>query len=843
MGEVYRAKDTKLDREVAIKVLPDALAQDPERLARFEREAKVLASLNHPNIAQIYGIEERALVMELVSGETLRGPVPFETALKYAQQIASALEAAHEKGITHRDLKPGNIMVTPAGTIKVLDFGLAAVAHAPASDGDPTNSPTLTMGATQAGAIMGTAAYMSPEQARGKPVDRRADIWAFGVVLYEMLTGKRLFQGETITEVLAAVLKEEPKLDKAPVQARLLLRRCLEKDPKRRLHDIADAIPLLEEAPAPPAEVRFAKLPWAIAGALAIGMAVLLWAPWRAPRTSADRPFVQLDLDAGPDEVSQPVLSPDGSLIVFVSKGQLATRRLDQTRITPLAGTEGASFPFFSPNGQQVAFFADNKLKKIALDGGVPQTICDAAAPRGGSWGEDEYIVAALGTLVGLSRVSSAAGSTPQPLTDPKADPDRMTAHRWPQILPGGKGVIFAATSGLRGSLRVLSPGGQMKNLVPGSTYGRYLPSGHLVYYQSGALFAAPLDLGRLELTGPAVSLAEGVAYTPNVAHADFELSPSGALVYVRGPGAVGRVISWMDSSGALSPLLAKPREYSYPRVSPDGKKLAAVISQNGQDDLWVYDSIRDTLTKLTSGVKVAYAVWTPDGEFIVFGGARMSWTRSDGSAKGESEAKAAIGLLNPWSFSKDTKRLAYYDTAGRGSWVAQVERTPEGMRLGQPEPLLQNASSPAISPDGRFIAYTSDQSGRQQVYVMPFQLSAESGRAKAARSQVSNEGGAYVIWSQTAQELFYSGPDRRIWVTGYTINGDSFVPEKARVWSPKQLADFGNNPTFDMAPDGKRAAVLLEAGGEDPKPETHIRVLLNVGDELRRRSAASGKP
>ena len=845
MGEVYRARDTKLEREVAIKVLPDAVAQNPERLARFEREAKVLAALNHPNIAQIYGVEQGALVMELVEGQTLKGPIPLQTALTYARQIADALEAAHEKGITHRDLKPANIKITPGGTVKVLDFGLAAVSHTPApASGDPTDSPTVTLQATQAGVIVGTAAYMSPEQASGKPVDKRADIWAFGVVLFEMLSGQRLFRGETISHTLASVIKDEPNWDAVPVPVRRLLRRCLEKDPKRRLRDIADAMLLLEESPVSPERRHRSVFPWAVAGALAAALTFSLGTSGRAPRAAAARQFLQLDLDAGPDEVSQPALSPDGSVLVFVSKGQLATRRLDQAKVMLLAGTDGAAFPFFSPNGQWIGFFAERKLKKIALEGGAPQTLCDVPTPRGGSWGEDGFIIASLDTLAGLSRVP-VAGGEPQPFTDTQGDPEGMTAHRWPQVLPGGRGVLFAATANVRGSLRVLAPGGKMKTLVANSTYGRYLPTGYLVYLQAGTLFAAPMDLTRLELTGPAVPLVQGVGYTPNVAHAEFDLAPSGTLVYVRGPGAGGRVVSWLDSSGTLTPILSKPTEYLYPRISPDGKRLAIILSQDNKNDLWVFDSVRDTMTRLTSGTQgdVLYPQWTPDGEFILYGSPRtLAWTRSDGSARADTGISAAPGVQNLWSISGDSKWLTF--SGGGASWKIAVERSAGALRLGRPVRLLANAGVPAVSPDGHFLAYSSNQSGRSEVYVTSFSSSEDARTEGAApRWQVSNQGGTYAIWSRSEQQLFYFGPDRRIWSVAYTTVGDSFRPEKPRVWSPKRLAELGNTPPYDIDPSGKRAAVFVDPGGEDPKPETHLRVLLNVGDELRRRAAASAKP
>ena len=439
MGEVYRARDTKLEREVAIKVLPTSLAQDPERLTRFEREAKILASLNHPNIATIYGVEEseggRALAMELVRGEILQRPLPLEIALHYAKQIADALEAAHDQGIVHRDLKPGNIMVTPDGVVKVLDFGLAAVAQAnmPRNSSNPQDSPTMTMAATQAGMIMGTAAYMSPEQAAGKPVDKRADIWSYGVVLYEILAGDQLFGGETISHTLADVLRAPIDLERLPANTprviRDLVKRCLDRDVKKRLRDIGEARvaiqnylanPVDDSSGGPvPSPSQNGKLGWIAAGVLGAGLLVAMWAPWREIKQS-DLPLIQLDLDLGPDvnlavapgSGSRIALSPDGSRLVFMSEARLYTRRLDQSNETELKGAEGASAPFFSPDGKWVVFFAQNKLKKISVEGGAAVTLCDAAGSTGGggTWGDDGNIIFA--TIAGeLMRVPSAGGA------------------------------------------------------------------------------------------------------------------------------------------------------------------------------------------------------------------------------------------------------------------------------------------------------------------------------------------------------------------------------------------------------------------------------------------------
>ena len=446
MGEVWRAIDTKLGREVAVKVLPASLTQDPEGMARFEREAKVLALLNHPNIAQIYGVEDCALVMEMVEGQTLKGPLPVGTALDYARQIADALEAAHEKGIVHRDLKPGNIMVTPAGVVKVLDFGLARVAEE--AGGDPENSPTVTVSPTRIGAILGTAGYMSPEQARGKPVDRRADIWAFGCVLYEMLTGKAAFPGETTTDILAGVVGKDPDWTLVPAQVRRLLQRCLEKDPKKRLRDIGDVWEPLGTAEAPAAPKT--RWPWIAMAALAIIAIVASGIAWR--ERPVEYPLIRVSVDLGPDAVvglsTTVAISPDGRRIVYPARGpdgkqQLATRLLDQAQPALLPGTEGGVAPFFSPDGQWIGFFSSVQLKKIRVQGGAPIVLATVnGAGYGASWGDGDNLIAAMGVVFPLSRIPQGGGA-PQILTKLDA---RDLSHRWPQVLPGGRAVLFSAS-------------------------------------------------------------------------------------------------------------------------------------------------------------------------------------------------------------------------------------------------------------------------------------------------------------------------------------------------------------------------------------------------------------
>jgi Tol biopolymer transport system component/predicted Ser/Thr protein kinase len=853
MGEVYRARDTKLDRGVAIKVLPAALAHHPDRLARFEREAKVLAALNHPNIAVIYGLEDNAIVMELVEGPTLAdrisaGTIPLEESLKIAAQIAEALEAAHEKGVVHRDLKPANVKVRDDGTVKVLDFGLAtAVQSTTGEPGDGANSPTLTMGATEAGVILGTAAYMAPEQARGQRVDKRADIWAFGVVLYEMATGERLFAGATASDILAQVLTKEPDLDRVPAKVRRLLRRCLEKDPKQRLRDIGEARFLLEESP-PATAPSQSRLGW-VAGALAAALIVSLWTPWRATRPAAPKPLVRLDVDLGSDVslASQVgidvILSPDGTRLVYVSRGRLFTRRLDQPRSTELSGTEGAYAPFFSPDGQWIAFFANNKLKKVSVEGGAAIALCDISSARGGSWGEDGNIIAELANTGGLSRIPSTGGA-PSPVTE--LAPGEGT-HRWPQILPGGKAVLFTAHGQFSAfdtaNIEVVSlEERRTKTLVRGGTFGRYLPSGHLVYVNRGTLFAAPFDLAKLELHGTPVPVLAEVAYSFGEGYALLDFAAASETLVYRSGGSTGGgmvTVQWLDSAGKTQPLLAKPDYYNSPRISPDGQRLAVSTT-----DAWVYEWQRDTMMRLTFGVANPLPTWSPDGRYIAFRklGEGLFWTRSDGGGQPQLLAQSK-NLVAPFSFTPDGKRLAFQDTNAATAYdlfTIPLENDGTALRAGKPEPFLQtqfNERHPSFSSDGRWLAYASDESGAYQIYVRAFP-------DKGGKWQISNSGGTYPVFSRNGRELFFRAEDSRIMVAAYAVKGDSFMADKPRGWSEKRIANTGlNGSPYDVAPDGKRIAVLMPAEApEAQQAQNHVIFLENFFDELRRRVPVGGK-
>jgi serine/threonine protein kinase len=667
MGEVYKARDTRLKRDVAIKI---CAAQFSER---FEREARAIASLNHPNICQLYDVGPNCLVMELVEGENLSGPLPVETALNYARQIAEALEAAHEKGIVHRDLKPANVKITPAGVVKVLDFGLAKAAEEPSPTIDQSQSPTMTMSPTRAGLILGTAPYMAPEQARGKPVDKRADIWAFGCVLYEMLSGKQAFHGETTSDILAAVLRAEPDWSAlpalTPMRIRRLLRRCLERDHKQRLQAIGEARIAIDtpEEEVTPRAAPLRLWPWAAAAVLATALAIIAaigW--WRATRSVPLRPSVRLSVELPPDTAfptisgrgPQLALSPDGTRLAVIVRGgdgkiRIATRRFDQSEFATLSGTEGASAPFFSPDGQWIGFFADGKLKKIAIQGGSSVTLCDAPNVLGASWGDDGNIIAALNREGGLSRVSSGGGA-PTAVMEP--DKNIREAIGWPQVLPGSQMVLVASVSVVGGSfddanIEILSfKTGKRKTVLRGGFFGRYLATssgtGYLVYMHQNMLFAAPFDLGRLAVTGASQPVLEDVSSVNRYGTANFDFSgaPSGpgSFVYISSTGQSPWLIYWLDSLGNTEPVISIPGYYWTPRVSPDGNSLAYAMGSSpaGGSDLWVKDLKRDAASRLTSLPGWNYwPVWTPDSKNIVFAwvgsvARGLYWIRADSSGE-----------------------------------------------------------------------------------------------------------------------------------------------------------------------------------------------------------------
>jgi len=850
MGEVYRAKDTRLGRDVAIKVSTERFSE------RFEREAKVIASLNHQNICSLFDVGPNFLVMELVEGTTLafriaEGPIPVEEALPLALQIAEALQSAHDKGIVHRDLKPANIKITPEGTVKVLDFGLAKLSDATAAV--PSDSPTISM-ATQAGMILGTAAYMSPEQARGRSVDKRSDIWAFGAVLYEMIAGRQLFRGEDISETLASVIMKEPDLESIPPKVRQVLRRCLEKDPKKRLRDISGVALLLEQEPAAPpsasAPMHKSWL-WPAVAAVAVAAAVVLGLGWYRARTAtpALKPLVRLNVDLGPDVTfssssisgSNVILSADGQRLAYISRARLYTLRLDQTMPTELAGTEGAYGAFFSPDGRWLAFYAGAKLKKVSVDGGAVVALSDSAVSKGGSWGEDGTIIASLANVGGLSRISDSGG-TPTPVT--KLEKGEAT-HRWPQILPGGKAVVYTANSATTGydsaTIKVLSLiDGKTKTIQQGGAYGRVVKrNGHayLLYINRSTLFAVPFDLDRLELSGSPTPVLENVGASPAGA-AEMDISMEGTVVF-RAQGETSlMILQWMNADGKLEPLLTKPGIYGRPSLSPQGDRVAVEVSGSAGTDIWIYDSKRDNMSRLTfataNSSNVA-PIWSPDGRYIVYQDIEgMSWIRSDGGAP-QSLTKGK-SLQFPWAFTPDGKRLSYLENAKNGYdlWTVPLEGdVASGIRAGKPEVFLNSdfdERSPSFSPDGRWMAYSSNEGGTFEVYVRAFP-------DKGAKWQVSNGGGNYPRWSLSGHELFYETNDAHIMTVPYSINGDSFVPGKPMAWSPKPIVNLVNSVrNFDLAPDGKRIAALMPVEGQKDAGARNVTFLFNFFDELERR-------
>ena len=825
MGEVYRARDTKLDREVAIKILPEAFAADAERLARFDREAKVLAALNHPNIAAIYGLEEGALVMELVEGEMPLGPLPLDTALDYARQIAAALEAAHDKGIVHRDLKPANIKITPAGVVKVLDFGLAAVMQGSTPGGsDPAASPTLTMGATQAGVILGTAGYMAPEQARGKAVDKRADIWAFGVVLYEMIAGRRLFHGEDISDTLASVIKEEPRWDGIPVKVQRLLKSCLEKDPKRRLRDIGDAWRLMEEAP--PAEIRGSAprgsvlLPWALFALASLAAFTAAFLHWR--EASPAQRVLRYSVAAPPKGMIHSfALSPDGRYlamaIVIEGNRQLWIRPLDALQTQLLPGTDGAQHPFWSPDSRQVGFFAEGKLKKIAVAGGPAQTLCDAPDGRGGTWNRDGVIVFSLAAASPLQRVSSVGGVPASVTKDVSA-----MLRRFPAFLPDGSRFLYMmAGAAEKSGVYLGSLDGQpARRLLADVSPAAYVapPIGnrkaHLLFLREGTLMSQPVEPDTLDPAGEVFPIAEHV-FTTSLGWTAMSVSEEGTLAYKVGASVGEGQLVWYDRSGKELSKVGTPSNILAMALSPDEKVVAVARSQTDVRsgcDIWLHEIARGADTRLTVHASLNLTpVWSPDGRRILFASSRNGpfalYTKdTSGSGQDELFSKSELGRF-ACDWSPDGRLAMYVNTDTKTKWDLWTMPV-SGER--KPVPFLQtefNECQARFSPDGAWVAYASDESGRYEIYARPFPPA-------AGKSKISIAGGQFPRWRRDGKELFYLSPELKLMsVAIKTVPGRNATLEPG---VPQALFDSHavtvpagfNNFQYAVAGDGKRFLV-----------------------------------
>jgi Tol biopolymer transport system component/tRNA A-37 threonylcarbamoyl transferase component Bud32 len=884
MGEVYRGHDTKLDRDVAIKVLPPHFARDPERLARFRREATLLAALNHPNIAQIYGVEDSGdthyLVMEFVPGLTLAervisGPVEVDEALRLASQMAEALEHAHEKTVIHRDLKPANVKVTPEGKVKVLDFGLAkafagdSAASAPPMPALDSNSPTLSrmpegMGGAGAsptipGVILGTAAYMSPEQAKGKTVDRRTDIWALGCVLYELLTARPAFTGDSVTEILGAVMRGEPDWsllpEATPPAIRALLRRCLRKDLQQRPRDAADIRLELDDSRAAASAVSprvvaqtAAPAPrrWLLLGALACVVVAALTGitVWTLRPAPAIKPVTRFVLTLPPTQQlpsvgtgSNLALSPDGTQLAYVaatgSTQQLYLRPVDSLESKPLPGTDGAVGPFFSPDGQWIGFTAAGTgLKKVSVNGGPPLTL-GISSTTGATWGPNGMIVYSPTPASPLFEVSSDGG-TAQPLTALDFKRGEL-GHRFPNFLPDGKAFFFDAVAGGGTDIIVQRlETGERRVLIQGGSNARYLASGHLVFYREGILMAAPFDLKKLDVRSAAVPVLESVSANSNAAVLgvgvpQFSVSTGGSLAYVPGgPQGLERTLVWVDRKGTAQPVAAPARTYTQPSLSPDGRKLAVTI-QVPKADIWIYDFSRGTLTRLTFDGFSQRPLWTPNGQRIAFSSARggpanVFWRPADGTGTDEQITKIE-NLRMHASISPDGK-LAFYAVNNPSGHIEFGMVSLEGEH--KTSVLLQgpfNVSVPKISPDGHWLAYSSDESGRWEIYVRPFPGS-------GGKWQISTDGGAAPLWAPNGKELFYVNGNQMMAVdvrTGPAFNAGT--PKMLFEGSYDQRGG-GNGPNFDISPDGQRFLMIKTAG--QPSASGQINVVLNWFEELK---------
>jgi eukaryotic-like serine/threonine-protein kinase len=863
MGEVYRARDTRLDRIVAVKILPGHLADRSELRERFEREAKTIASLNHPHICTLYDIGHQDgtdfLVMEYLEGETLaqhllKGPLPLDQVLQYATEISDALDKAHRKGITHRDLKPSNIMLTKSG-MKLLDFGLAKLRQDAASGSPLSQLPTANEGITAQGTILGTLQYMAPEQVEGKvnEIDARTDIFAFGVVVYEMGTGKKAFEGKTSASVMAKILEVDPPSmvslqPMTPPALDRVVKKCLAKEPEKRWQaasDVCDELKWIAEGGAhtglPPIAAPVGKnwlktTLWAgvaMAACIMVGLAVWFLKP-AAPKTVTR--FV-MSLPEGQrlnDNFSTLAISPDGTRLAYAAgPGNLTTRlyvrAMDGLEARPIPGTEGGQNPFFSPDGQRIGFITNGgKLATVSVSGGAPVSLAEVRFPgfSGASWGSQGMVVFAPQESGPVLQISETGGE-PKPLTHLEK---REFGHGDPELLPGSNGVLFTAVVGTTATNLVAQSlkTGEHRVLTSSGRQPRYAPSGHLVYAQGATLMAVPFDPRRLAITGAAVPVVQGILTTGGVAQYSF--SSTGSLVYVPGSvqGAQSRLV-WVDRKGAEQLVAAPAHNYVLPRVSPDGKRVAVNIEEV-DSQIWLYDLDRETLTRLTfEGGASIDPVWTPDGKRIVFKGAdnRLFWQLADGSTGAEALTKSELAGNNvPGSWSPDGQVLTFMEINPETGYDIYI--LP--LRDGKPQPFLRTPSletAPRFSPDGHFIAYASDESGRVEVYVRPYP-------GPGGKWQISKEGGMEPVWNPKGRELFYRSGNKMMAVEvttqpTFTAGKPKVLFERPYVPTPRSF------PDYDVSPDGERF-LMLKAGEFEETTSTQINVVLNWFEELRQK-------
>jgi serine/threonine-protein kinase len=857
MGEVYRGRDTKLDRDVAIKVLPETFASDPERIARFQREAKTLASLNHPHIGAIYGLEEsngiKALVLELVEGPTLadrivQGPIPLEEALTIAKQIAEALEAAHEHGIIHRDLKPANIKLRSDGTVKVLDFGLAKAVEGSSVRPDLSASPTITSPAmTLGGVILGTAAYMSPEQATGKPVDRRSDIWAFGCVVYELLTGARAFDGDSVSDTIALVLRADPDWTMLPAEVpqtlRIYLERCVEKRPQDRFQDVGDVRLALSgafDARVPATVPPKGRSTLTLAATASVLMALGALAGWigRQPQQQRPAPTRRFVVTASPALLARAninrdfAVAPDGRHLAYFAtlggKRQIYLRSLGTVEAQPLRDAERWYEPFFSPDGQWIGVNdeTDYTLRKIAITGGPPIPIAQIGKEiTGATWGADGSIVfSTIDPDSGLWRVS-ADGGTPIPLTKPDTSHGE-NLHAWPEFLPGGRVVVFAVRTVTGSKIVALDvASGEQKVLLPSGTAPRYSSSGHLLYGVDDAIFAVPFDAASLALTGQPVAIADGVNVKPN-GSMDFAVSQDGTLAYIPGSDTSGRRrLLWIDRNGKVEPLGAPPRRYVSARLSPDGARVV-LDARDNPAQVAIWDLRRSVMTPLSKDSELdLMPIWTRDGSRIVMtsvhSGVRDVVMRAaDGTGTTHELTSGPLEKMID-DVSPDGSTLLFTEASANGGFDIKMLRLDEKKSV----PLLQTKwweRNAAFSSDGSLIAYQSDESGGQEIWVRPFP------DVNTARERVSTDGGVHPVWA--GRELLYVTPTNRM------MSATVSTTPTLRASTPKlvmQLPEyhFGlfSRP-YDITPDGKRFLMIEKSSESDS-----VVVVLNWFEELKR--------